>query len=374
VQALFSNTSGDLNTVTGFAALFHNTTGSQNCAFGANALAANINGHNNSAFGYAALASNTQGGGNTANGYQALSSNIDGVNNTATGISALFANLGSNNTADGAAALALNHGGTDNTAVGAEALLNNTSGNFNTAIGWETLVANDNGGANTAIGYQALFHNTSGNNNTAIGNGAGANVNAGSFNVYLGAFLGGVPDEVGHTYISNINSTVQPPGGNVEFVTINLDTKLLGHSSSSRRYKEDIKPMTIASEALYRLQPVSYHYRKEIDPNQSTAFGLIAEEVAQVNPALVARNPKGQPESVHYEMVNAMLLNEFLKEHKTVQQQASEIQEQKAAINALKKGMETVVARLKKQDSRIKGLKTQFQTQNPTQNVAANQP
>ena len=175
-----------------------------------------------------------------------------------------------------------------------------------------------------------------------------------------------MPGEVGHyTYISNINSTVQPSGGNVEYVTINLDTKLLGHSSSSQRYKEDIKPMTNVSEALYRLKPVTYRYKKEIDPMQAAAFGLIAEEVAEVNPALVARNSKGQPESVHYEMVNAMLLNEFLKEHRKVQRQEATIAQLQLAARDQQKNIEFNLAKQQKQiealASDLQGVKTELE-------------
>ena len=183
-------------------------------------------------------------------------------------------------------------------------------------------------------------------------------------------------NEVGHTYISNISSTVQPPGGNVEYVTVNLNSRLLGHSSSSQRYKQDIKPMTNASEALYQLKPVTYRYRKEVDPKQSRAFGLIAEEVAKANPALVALNSQGQPESVHYEMVNAMLLNEFIKEHKSVEAQQREIDQQQATISELKstlarqrKDFDAVVteqqrrfqAALAKQEDQIRALTSGLQ-------------
>ena len=389
-RALFANTNGHQNTATGVSALLSNTTGNFNTANGVNALNHNIDGGNNTASGVQALFSNTSGNFNTATGVAALFhnttgsancafgnntlfNNTSGVNNTAAGVSALSSNnTGSNNTANGTAALALNHGGIDNTAIGAEALLSNFSGSFNTAIGWEALVANNSGGANTAVGYQAL-RNATGANNTAIGNSAGANVTTGSFNVYLGAGLGGVPDEVGHTYISNISSTVQPPGGNVEYVTINLDTKLLGHSSSSRRYKEDIRPMTNVSEALYRLKPVTYRHRKEIDFKQSAAFGLIAEDVAEVNPALVARNPKGQPESVHYEMVNAMLLNEFLKEHERVQEQAARIAEIKAIVAKQEKGMEALAAHIRDQDAKIQSVSAETKIGRPAPKVVINQ-
>jgi len=351
INGLRGNISGSFNTAVGLNALWNNTADS-NSAFGAYALFANTSGIYNSAFGYRALAANT-GSGNTANGYQALSSNTSGTDNTATGVSALFVNdTGRDNTADGAAALAINRGGIQNTAIGAETLVNNTSGNYNTAVGWEAMAGNDTGGANTAVGYQALLR-TTGVNNTAVGNGAGAGIHTGSYNVYLGVGLGGVEGEVGHTYISNINSTVQPPGNGVEYVTINLNTKLLGHSSSSRRYKEDIKSMANASEVLYRLKPVTYRYRKEIDPNQSAAFGLIAEEVAEVNADLVARNPKGQPESVHYEMVNAMLLNEFLKEHKAFLKEQRKVDEQGAIIAKQQKQIEALSAGLQKVNDRL---------------------
>jgi predicted ribosome quality control (RQC) complex YloA/Tae2 family protein len=144
-------------------------------------------------------------------------------------------------------------------------------------------------------------------------------------------------------------------------VTVNLTTGLLGHLVSSRRYKEEIKPMDKASEALYRLNPVTYRYKKEIDPTQSPAFGLIAEEVAQVNPELVACNAAGQPESVHYEMVNAMLLNEFLKEHRKVEEQQAAIAEQR----------EQFEARLQQQDAKIQRVKDRIELTNPAPRIAA---
>ena len=156
---------------------------------------------------------------------------------------------------------------------------------------------------------------STGLNNTAVGFDAGDALTSGNGNVYIGTAVEGMAVEDNHTYIRNINTT-NVSGGGTDTVTVNLATGLLGHLTSSRRYKEDIKPIADASEALYRLNPVSYRYKREIDSTQSPAFGLIAEEVAEVNPALVAHNSGGQPESVHYEMINAMLLNEFLKEHR----------------------------------------------------------
>jgi hypothetical protein len=155
----------------------------------------------------------------------------------------------------------------------------------------------------------------------------------------------GLAGDDDHTYIRNINTT-SVSGGGTDTVTINLSTGLLGHLSSSRRYKEDIKSMDNTSEALYRLKPVTYRYKKEIDSTQSPAFGLIAEEVAEVNPDLVARNAKGQAESVHYEMVNAMLLNEFLKEHGKVEELESTVAQQQKQIEALTSGLQKVSAHI----------------------------
>ena len=200
----------------------------------------------------------------------------------------------------------------------------------NTADGAFALIYNSRSYYNTAVGDGALQYNTGGWN-TAVGYQAGVNQTDGSFNVYIGQGMAGVAGELGHTYIRNINTT-SVSGANIDTVTVDLTTGLLGHLSSSRRYKENIKPMANASETLYQLKPVTYHYKKDVDPTQSPAFGLIAEQVAEVNPALVARDAKGQPESVHYEMINAMLLNEFLKEHRRVQDQAKRNEQQKIEI------------------------------------------
>ena len=200
---------------------------------------------------------------------------------------------------------------------------------------------------------------STGANNTALGRQAGITSGTGNNNVYIGGGVFGVAGENDHTYIRNINTT-SVSGGGTDTVTIDLTTGLLGHLSSSRRYKENIKPMESTSEALYQLKPVTYRYKKEIDSTQSPAFGLIAEEVAEVNPDLVARNAEGQPESVHYEMVNAMLLNEFLKEHSTVQELKNEI----AALTAT----------VKEQAAQIQKVSDQIELSQPAQQVIASRP
>jgi trimeric autotransporter adhesin len=303
----------------------------------------------NTAEGQDALLSLTTGGFNTAVGFLSLKSDTTNSFNTAIGAGALLANTADKNTATGAGALLSNTTGLFNTANGAFALLINTTGNANAANGKGALLNNTTGSSNTAIGVSALNDNTTGNNNTALGVNAGSNATTGFGNVYVGASMSGVAGESNSTYIRNVNTTTVSGGGS-DTVTVDLTTGLLGHLSSSLRYKEDIKPMNSASEALYRLKPVTYHYKKEIDRTQSPAFGLIAEEVAQVNPDLVAHNSKCQPESVHYEMVNAMLLNEFLKEHRKVEQLTkdfeSKLAEQQKQIEALTAGLQKVSAQL----------------------------
>jgi Chaperone of endosialidase len=316
----------DSNTAVGAAALLLNTTGTENVAIGTTALVYNDSGSENTATGSGALQGNTFGDRNTAVGSQALFTNTEGHGNTAIGASALSAN-----TTDGF-----------NTATGSDALLNNTSG-LNTANGAEALFSNTQGNTNTAVGFHALFANTTGVGNVALGGNAGDAQTTGNNNVYIA--LPGVAGESNHTYIRNINFT-SVSGGGTDTVTVNLTTGLLGHLSSSRRYKEEIKPMDKASETLYRLNPVTYRYKKEVDPTQSPTFGLIAEEVAQVNHELVACNAEGQPESVHYEMVNAMLLNEFLKEHNKVEEQGEIIAKQQKQIETLTAGLQNVSAQI----------------------------
>jgi hypothetical protein len=241
--------------------------------------------------------------------------------------------------------------GGENTAVGSNALFSNTSGGVNVAVGLGALMNNMTGTVNIAIGGGALA-NSGGNRNTAVGAGAGANLTNGDSNVYIGSDMAGVATESEHTYIRNINTT-SVNGGGTDTVTVDLTTGLLGHLSSSRRYKEDIQPMNNVSETLYRLKPVTYHYKREIDHTQSPAFGLIAEDVAKVNPALVAHDARGLPESIHYEMVNAMLLNEFLKEHKKVEEQRETIAELKSTVAQQQEGFEYKLA---KQEQEIEAL------------------
>jgi hypothetical protein len=360
-QALENNTVASSNTAVGYQALQSFTTGPVGLeqaglctAVGFRALA-NTTALGNSAFGFQALSSNTEGISNTAVGQLALFNNTQGGSNAAFSAGALSANtIGDGNTAIGFVALGTNVDGSDNAALGYGALDNNIGGNSNTAAGAFALQDNTTGNNNTAVGDGALLHNTAGNQNVALGFAAGENATTGDNNVYIGALMEGVAAEANHTYIRNINTT-SVSGGGTDTVTVNLATGLIGHLSSSQRYKEEIKPMDAASEALYQLKPVSYRYKKDIDSTQSPAFGLIAEEVAAVSSALVACNSEGQPESVHYEMVNAMLLNEFLKEHKTVQELKSTVLGQQSIIAQQR---QTFEHRLAEQEKQIKALTT----------------
>jgi hypothetical protein len=394
-NALAGLGTGAGNTGFGWFTLSSDSTGSFNTAVGGGALALS-NGDSNTAVGAAALLLNTTGSENTAVGTDALVNNtVD--ENTATGFSALFANttggtletsvlgfaLGPN-TAVGSGALENNVDASANTAVGYNALHNQVTGltevsdphlAANTAVGFEAL-ANVTGSAagdnaiNTALGYQALADLTDGNSNIAVGASAGTGLTTGNNNIFIGAGAATVT-EFFHTYIGNINST-DVSGGDTDTVTIDLSTGLLGHLTSSRRYKQDIKPMDQASEELYRLKPVTYRYKKEIDRTQSLAFGLIAEEVAEVNPGLVAHNVQGQPESVHYEMVNAMLLNEFLKEHKRVEAQQASIAELKSTVAQQQKGMEVLTAQLKEQAAQIQRVSAQLELSKPAPQTVLN--
>ena len=341
-RALYSNTIGHDNTANGVQALFSNTTGIYNTASGVNALYANTSGSQNTATGVAALKGNKTGERNTANGYQALFHNTTGSGNTGSGYQALFSNqTGANNAAFGYNALS--SGGTNNfynTAVGWEALSHNTVMGYNTAVGAGALAANDAGFQNTAIGINTLVSNTAGNNNTAIGYNAGTAI-TGSGNVCIGQGVNGIGGVNDTTWILNVYAS----GANGRAVYVNSDNKI-GTLSSSRRYKDEIRPMAKASEAILCVRPVSFRYKKQVDPTRSLSFGLIAEEVAQIDPDLVTPDRDGKPETVRYDAVNAMLLNEFLKEHRKVQELEANAARQQKQIEALTLGLQRVSAQL----------------------------
>jgi hypothetical protein len=351
--ALDSNTTGDDNTATGFDALTGNTTGLQNTANGFQALFSNTTGNNNTATGFDALQSNT-GGSNTANGIAALDSNTIGNFNPANGDSALARNTtGSSNTANGFDALFSNIGGTDNTANGVQALFSNTTGGDNTATGVNALFNNTTGNNNVADGVNALFSNTTGKSNIALGFGAGADLTKGNNNIDIGN--AGVAAEsakirIGtkgtqkQTFIAGISGATVAGG-----VGVIIDTNgHLGTVVSSARFKNQIKLMDKASEAILALKPVTFRYKHELDPDGIPQFGLVAEQVEKVNPDLVARDEEGKAYTVRYEAVNAMLLNEFLKEHRNTQELKVTVTQQEATIAEMKKQIELLTSGLRK--------------------------
>ena len=330
------------NTAEGFQALQNLTTGAWNTALGHQTLHSNTTGGSNTATGVQALFNNTEGEHNTANGVQALFNNTTGTYNTANGENTLLENFaGVQNTAIGAEALRFNTS-SDNTAVGFRALQQNRGANRNTAIGSGALDSNTTGTGNTAVGWLALLDNTTGSENIAIGESAGKDLTAGNNNIYIGESAGGARESntirIGfgakRTFIDGISRTTVT-GASV-FVN---GSGQLGIMSSSQRFKDDIKAMDKASEGLLALRPVTFRYNKEIDPEGIPQFGLVAEDVEKVNRDLVIHDKDGTPYSVRYDSVNAMLLNEFLKEHR-------EVQELKKEVAALTAGLQKVSSQL----------------------------
>jgi uncharacterized coiled-coil protein SlyX len=308
-----------------------------------------------------------------------------GPDNTATGVGALHSNTtGSNNTATGYQSLYNNTTGSENVADGSFALTNNETGIANIAMGDSALFSNTTATANVAIGDNALINNSTGNGNTALGHNAGSNLTTGHNNIDIGFDVTGDPNEdntirIGNgqnaTFIAGISGATVPSG-----VTVIVGTDgHLGTIVSSRQYKDAIKPMDNSSEAILRLKPVTFRYKPNLDPEGILQFGLVAEDVAKVSPDLVARDGKGKPYTVRYDAVNAMLLNEFLKEHGKVQEQNSKIQQQEATIAELKstvaqqqKGLQTVKARLDEQAAQIQKVSAQLEASKPAPQVVNN--
>ncbi len=201
---------------------------------------------------------------------------------------------------------------------------------------------------------------------------AGINLQTGSGNVYIGDLVQGEDGVSNTTYIRNVNTLAQPIVAGIDGVTVRLSDGRLGHGVSSQRYKQDIKPMDKASEALYALKPVTFHYKKEIDRTQTLDFGLIAEEVAKVNPELAVRDREGKISNYRRDAINAMLLNEFLKEHRKVEEQNRRIQEQETTMSQLKKEMETVVSRLKQQEAEIQNVNDRVELNKSPSKAVAN--
>ena len=385
--------------------------GINNTAVGTNALTADTGGFYNVAVGSGALANNISGNFNMAIGAEALNQNNANFN-LAIGFRVAFQNtIGNHLTGVGAAAMRNNTTAGFNTAVGADALRENTSTELNVAVG-DSALTSFNGtaatdGANTALGSIALVALTSGQENVAVGRRALENSTSGSNNTSLGWRSGdGVLTGDGNTcigsstctntssadnvvcigqnsagenfsnraYIPNVGQFTQNfVVGNVEFVTVRLSDGKLGHTVSSRRYKDDIKPMGDASELIYKLKPVSFRYKKTPEyQGDNLDYGLIAEDVAEIDPKLAIRDGKGQIESLRYVAIYNMMLNEFLKEHKKVEEQQASIADLKSTVALQQKEMQVLTAQLKEQAAQIQKVSAQVEASKPAPKVVAN--
>jgi hypothetical protein len=343
----------------------------------------------NTADGQGALSSLTTGFYNSAFGFLSVLSISDASFDTGIGAGALLVDTAGTNTAVGAGALFSNTTGSDNDAVGAFALFNNVSGSFNNAHGRNALL-NSTGDQNNAMGDDAMFFNTTGSFNTAIGDDALDNNVDGNSNVAIGDEAGtglgasvnnciaiGAPGAGSFATLDNtcfIGSIFDQPVSDVgtqEAVFVD-QFNVVGISASSRRFKHDIQPMDKASEAVLALKPVTFKYNA--DKNGRTQYGLIAEEVATVNPDLVVQHKDGEISTVRYEQVNAMLLNEFLKEHQKVAAQQASIAELKSTVALQQKGMDVLTAQLKEQATQIQKVSAQLEVNKPAPQVVANKP
>lgn len=339
-------------------------------------------GGGNTSDGAGALASLTSGTFNSAFGFDSLLVLSDASFDTALGAGALLLDNGGTNTAVGAGTLLNNAGGAFNNGVGAFALFNNISGNFNNAVGRNALLSSDGsqnnvmgddamednttGSFNTAIGDDALLFNTDGSNNVAVGDEAGTGLGPSVNNCIAINVPGAGPfATVDNTcFIGSIFDQPVSDVGTQEAVFVD-QFNVIGIAASSRRFKHDIKPMDKASEAILALKPVTFKYNA--DKNGRTQYGLIAEEVAAVNPDLVVKHNDGEVSTVRYEQVNAMLLNEFLKEHNKVEQLQNTVAQQQ-------KGMEVLTAQLKEQAQQIQKVSAQLQVNKPAPQVVVNKP
>ncbi len=333
--------------------------GLSNVAFGYNVLALNVSGGANSGFGDSAMDQNTTGNENVAMGTEALELNTTGSNNVAVGSTALLFSTADGNTALGYESLYHNTSGPYNTGTGFQALFGNTTGGYNTATGYQALLSNTTGTYNVALGMYGLYANATGQYNTAVGPGALMHVVSGSSNVAVGLLAGasytasesnnitlsntGVAGDVGVTRIGSSGAQTQAYVAGIYGATASSGIPVyvsssgkLGTATSSLRFKEDVADLGAAGDKLMRLRPVTFHYQPQYDDGQRILqYGLIAEEVAAVDPGLVEYGDDGKPLTVRYHFVNAMLLGEVQQQHATIARQATEIGALQGTIDGL---------------------------------------
>jgi hypothetical protein len=281
-----------------------------------------------------------------------------GTDNTFVGVNAgNFTLTGSYNTANGVGVLANNTGGGFNVAMGTGALQTNTTGSSNVGIGFDALADNAVGSNNTAVGKLALNNNT-GSGNIAVGQSAGANLTSGSDNIHIGNSghaaegrtirIGTTPLQT-RTFIAGIRGITTDTADGVAVV---VDSNgQLGTVSSSRNVKDDIADMDAASSVLMQLRPVTFRYKSNRDPTSRTLqYGLVAEEVAKIAPSLVARSGNGAIETVYYQFLPPMLLNEYQKQQRTIAAQNAKLDQQTARIEALERRLAQMAATVAKLD------------------------
>jgi len=361
LNALHFNTTGSNNTANGFNALQTNTTGNSNTATGSDALRLNTTGFNNTVVGAFALSNNTTGNSNTATGGAALQSNTTGLANSAGGAGVLTSNTtGDYGTGFGAGALTFNTIGTGNAAFGVNALAQNVSGGNNTAMGREALRSNTTGNDNIAIGANAFFNGTIGTNNVVIGTGAGGNLTTGSANITIvnpGVAAESNTIRLGDTYHSRafVAGIRGVTTANNNAVAVVIDSAgQLGTISSSRRFKDDIADMDESSAALMKLRPVTFRYKaNRANGAGAVHYGLIAEEVENVYPGMVAHSANGQVETVMYHFLAPMLLNEYQKQQRTIASQSDAIRAQSEAMRLQTVAMRVQANALQEQANRL---------------------
>src|SRR6266403_383344 len=401
---------GGGNTGLGPNALDSVTGGINNTAVGANALTSDTTGAFNVAIGSGALRDNTSGFQNMAIGAEALANNITGNFNMAIGFRALNMNTGGRNSAVGAAALRNNAGASDNTAIGSEAMRENTSGEQNTAVGRRALEFLLTGSNNTIIGWRAGDNYTSNeSSNIVIGSGIagtagedntiriGTNLPSSGINISCGGllqaftigsgFAGGgiqylqffgqsISIASGFSTVNGNSSCFiggifnQTPTAGSHLVSVGIGGKLADATLSSRRFKKDIAPIDKISEGILALKPVTFHWKT--DNTNEPEFGLVAEDVAEVNLDWITRNPQGEISGVRYETIPILLLNEFLKEHKKVEEQQANIADLKSTVALQQKDMQILTAQLKEQAAQIQKVSAQLEASKPAPKVVTN--
>lgn len=335
-------TTGNANVGIGLNALGAVTTGSGNTGVGSAALFAVTTVSNLTAFGFSALSSNTTGTGNTAVGFNALTTLSTGNNSTAVGSSALAsATVGTSNVAVGSGAMAIATTGSNCTAVGANTLTGQTTGTINTAIGSAALASVTTSSTNVALGSSAgTLLVTGAGDNLFLGHQAGAALLTGSSNVLIGfqtgsAYIGAESNNIlvnsagvaaesgvmrlgttgvgagltGKTWVAGVRGVTTDVN---DAVAVLIDsTGQMGTTSSSERYKDGIQDMSDYSSKLLDSRPVTFIYKS--DKSRQRVPGLIAEEFAQLYPDMVVYDSEGRPDTIQYQELPAMLLNEIKK-------------------------------------------------------------